>query len=736
MKISDRNWLLLAISLGITARAIHLFFFSQTPFFTGYFLDELYHDKWAQMIANGNLLPNGVFFRAPLYPYFLGLVYFIFGDGPLAPRIVQMLWGIGSIVAVWFVGKQLIQQRLGMIIATILWAICPILIYYEARLLLDAPFAATFPWLILLAIKSRQKSLYIWFTGILLGLMAITRPTVLLVFPIITIFIMWGNSRPWFVFVKLVTGTAIILAPVTISNIFNGDFVLVSSQCGINFYIGNNPRSDGISAIVPEFGYNWRYQQCRSFAEREIGKNLSPSQVSSFFMKKGISFWVHQPCDALKLLIKKMWFLIGATEIGNNGNIYFLFDGSPLRWFLWLGWPLIFVLAIVGFRYSNFYHQAFFAALAVVYMLGIISFFVCSRFRLPVIAVLVVPAGAGFSAIIELIARRRFIPIVLLIILYGLLWFDPWRMRNSDDALSRFALGNIYFRQGKYTDALIQYRRALKLVPEARGINLNIGSLFFKIGEVDSARKYFEVETSIVNGEKSRAINNLSFLARIKNDTANALSYSKKALEQSDSTDVVIWFNRIKTLFWAGDFENTVKEIEFSLNKVGDIRILNLAGTIFLAMKDTTTADRLFELATMYKFPELIEWYDLGALSSELVGLGSSIKRVRAMAFYNRGQIAVARNEWKCAESLFALAIKADTSFALSYSALGTLALARKQFFRADTFLGIALSLGDSSIQTLFNFAGTRFKLGDTITSTNILGIISKKSPEFFMTEN
>lgn len=734
MKTDDRKWLFVALLLGALERSVHLFFFSKTPFFTGYFLDELYHHRWAKAIASGNFLPDGVFFRAPLYPYFLGVIYFIFGDGPWTPRIIQMLLGLGSTVAVWLIAKEVIREKLGVAVAAMLWAVCPILIYYEARLLLDAPFSSAFPWLIWFAIRSRQKRGFIWFTGILLGFMSITRPTAIVIFPVLAIFLAWGSSRPILLVLKFALATAIPIFPVTISNTLNGDFVLISSQGGINFYIGNNPKSDGVSAIVPEFGHNWQYRQCKSLAERSLGRELSPAQVSSFFMRKGISFWFNHPIPALKLVLKKIWLLLGATEIGNNGNIYFLFDGSPLKWSLWIGWSFVLVLAILSFRYSSFWYQAFFAGLAITYMASVVLFFVCSRFRLPVIAILIVPAGAGFSALVELVRVKRFAPVLASTILYALLWLDPWKMRRPDDALSRFALGNIHFRQGRYSDALSEYRRALELAPGARSVSLNIGALFFKIGELDSARKYFENEASNPDGEKSRAMANLSFLAKIMGDTASALVLSQMALEYSDSTDAAVWFNRIKVLLWSGDYRNAAKEAELSIARTKDPGLINLAGTVFLALGDTMLADELFEVAGNRRTGPLIEWYDLGTLSSELVGLGASGERVRAMALYNRGQIAFARGNWQRAETLFIQSILADTSFVLSYSAIGTMALARKNFLRADTFLGKALSIGDSSLQTLFNFAGTRFKLGDTTTSLRLLEIISRRNPDFAAT--
>jgi len=43
-------------------------------------IDALYHHLWALQIAQGDILGGGPYFRAPLYPLFLGLLYAILGS--------------------------------------------------------------------------------------------------------------------------------------------------------------------------------------------------------------------------------------------------------------------------------------------------------------------------------------------------------------------------------------------------------------------------------------------------------------------------------------------------------------------------------------------------------------------------------------------------------------------------------------------------------------------------------
>ena len=49
------------------------------PLFLSPQMDALYHHEWALAIAAGREFIADAFFRAPLYPYFLGLLYKLFG---------------------------------------------------------------------------------------------------------------------------------------------------------------------------------------------------------------------------------------------------------------------------------------------------------------------------------------------------------------------------------------------------------------------------------------------------------------------------------------------------------------------------------------------------------------------------------------------------------------------------------------------------------------------------------
>ena len=90
-----RKTLLLALAL----RLLYLADVSGQPFFTAPIVDQASYDRWAAAIAaSGDWLGQEPFYQDPLYPYFLAVIYKIFGRhlvlGDLGLRADQRI-GVG-----------------------------------------------------------------------------------------------------------------------------------------------------------------------------------------------------------------------------------------------------------------------------------------------------------------------------------------------------------------------------------------------------------------------------------------------------------------------------------------------------------------------------------------------------------------------------------------------------------------------------------------------------------------
>src|SRR6186997_2802714 len=98
-KISDRPFLAkagLIFAVALAVRLVHVWQLRATPFSEVLLGDAHGYDEWARRLAAGDWIGTEVFYQAPLYPYFLGLLYATIGSSVLAVRLVQAGIGAGS----------------------------------------------------------------------------------------------------------------------------------------------------------------------------------------------------------------------------------------------------------------------------------------------------------------------------------------------------------------------------------------------------------------------------------------------------------------------------------------------------------------------------------------------------------------------------------------------------------------------------------------------------------------
>lgn len=98
-------------ALALALRIVYLWQIRDAPYFTLLMGDARSYDAWARRIAAGDWIGSEVFYQAPLYPYFLGIIYRFFGHDLVAVRVVQSILGAAGATllghAVWrLFGKQ------------------------------------------------------------------------------------------------------------------------------------------------------------------------------------------------------------------------------------------------------------------------------------------------------------------------------------------------------------------------------------------------------------------------------------------------------------------------------------------------------------------------------------------------------------------------------------------------------------------------------------------------------
>ena len=100
--------------LALGVRLLHLWQMAGTPYFTTLMGDARGYDQWARRLAAGDWIGTDVFYQAPLYPYFLGVVYAAAGADPGAARVVQAVIGSASAALLCVAAARLFGTRAGM----------------------------------------------------------------------------------------------------------------------------------------------------------------------------------------------------------------------------------------------------------------------------------------------------------------------------------------------------------------------------------------------------------------------------------------------------------------------------------------------------------------------------------------------------------------------------------------------------------------------------------------------
>ncbi|MFT4542136.1 MAG: 4-amino-4-deoxy-L-arabinose transferase-like glycosyltransferase/Tfp pilus assembly protein PilF [Planctomycetota bacterium] len=549
------------VLLALVLRLIYVFDLRASPAFQLPNMDVLYHVDWARaMISDAEFMrdrhhplgEDSPLFRAPGYIMFLAGVFKVFGTGLLAPRLIQCVFGALTTLLVYLLGKRAFSREVGFV-ASAMAATYWVLIYFDGELLIPSmyvPVNLLGLWLALglaprdadeqreseqVAIQesrdkpgsrvsggeqeredadSRKKLLRrATLTGLVFGLAAIIRPNVLLVMPIIGLWVLWSRRprargqtwRPALVpTVALTIGTLVPILPVTAYNTFVGnDFSLIATQGGVNFWIGNNPTSDGSTAVVPGTRAGWwsGYHDSIAQAQAAEGRNLSPTEVSDYYSKRAWDFISEEPAGALGLFGHKIKLLWNRWEMGNNQPVrFYSYHFSPLIRFLPLGYEVLAPLAVFGLLLSLRKRRLVpLSGFLIVYSLSIVIFFVCARFRVPILPVMMVFAAHALVWTWGKVRARQFAsPALLLAVVASGCWISSrplpgvehaestgyWNLGlaegvrgnedvaighlnkaielNSLNVYARLTLAKVLNHKDQPMDALVQLREALK----------------------------------------------------------------------------------------------------------------------------------------------------------------------------------------------------------------------------------------------------------------------------------
>jgi len=585
-----REHLVLA-GIFVVALAVRLFNWwgqwQNNPFAAHPTMDEEMHHQWAMQIASGQGLGRLPYFRAPLYYYLLAGVYALFGPNIALARLLGNVLGAATCYLIARLGTAVGGFSVGILaglIAAFYWP----LVYFDNHLLTVGVeiFLNLLMLLLLLgALEARGWKRFLA-AGVVWGLAALARPNILAFAPGILLWL-WATERGkigswrWLFATALVfAGAAATIAPVTLRNrLVGGEWVLIATNGGVNFYIGNNPQADGIAAVVPGTRPGWQegYEDTHRIPELELGRKLAEGEVSSYWFAKALEWIKRDPKAWLRLMFLKFRLFWSPEEIGNNLPIDFFARRSGLHWLYPIGFPLIACLAVPGtlFLVKN-RGWALLMLYFGIYLGTVLLFFCPARYRLPAVPILILLAAQGVvhgATLIRKGQRKRLAAAVVLAGLTGpFLWSNPpqralfrrecdgqahhhlglhyWRLARSDstqlekayqhlteaarlrprDWTVRRSLGAVLADQGKFAEAEAEYQKALRLNSGDPDVHLFYGCLLQAQGRLSEAAKHFR-ETLRMNPFEAEAHLRLAGILQSTGQDSEAQEHFRRARE-------------------------------------------------------------------------------------------------------------------------------------------------------------------------------------------------------------
>ncbi len=215
-KINFLLWLLIGILL------LPILFFPVSPD------SSIYLDS-GRIIANGGkLYVDNIDLKQPLIYYVFALVYLLFGYSEITIRLFDYLWQFATIISLFFLVSKSINKKTAYISA-ILYALFYPTLGYSQSVQCETFVALPLVWMIYFLTFHRKKNIFIFISGLLIGLIAGLKLTFIVIFfaVIIYIFVDKKDRKSQFLSTSILTfgtilGFALSMFPLIDSEIYHG----------------------------------------------------------------------------------------------------------------------------------------------------------------------------------------------------------------------------------------------------------------------------------------------------------------------------------------------------------------------------------------------------------------------------------------------------------------------------------------------------------------------------------
>jgi len=504
-----REWAALGAiaAIALTLRLVYLHEIQDHPLFRTLMGDPAIYFAQARDITQGKLVPNHAYFHSsPMYPFFLALVVKLGGVGLHTIRVVQSAAGTLSVLLVFLLGRLTVGTRAGLF-AALLAALYTPFVFFEGEVL-EITLVITFLLGSLIFLQLADRDRRVWkvaAAGALLGLAGLGKPNLLLFAPAGALWLaLHGRTRRerfarshgvrLLPAVLFFAAAGVMILPAAIHNYrAEGDFIPVSSNGGINFFIGNHTNSPGVFQVPPEMRFDLRLAS-QSAAEQETGRALSAGEVSSFWFGRTVEQISGNPGRWLTLMGRKFVLFWNHYEIPNHYHLYYVKQFAPVLQLPIGTFGVVAPLGLFGLALALKRRKrvGLLVLFGLTFMASVLPFFVTGRYRLAIVLVLLVGAGFAVESLWRAACSKDWrtlavaaIAIAVLGVAVGIdtIEFNFGPMHN--------AVGSILGRQGDMEGAAREFEAALAESPGDLSSRYNFGLALLELGRFDESVEQF-----------------------------------------------------------------------------------------------------------------------------------------------------------------------------------------------------------------------------------------------------
>ncbi|MDE3035031.1 MAG: glycosyltransferase family 39 protein [Nitrospirota bacterium] len=538
---------------ALLLRLLYLATILDSPYFLHPITDEAMYDAWAQALVAGQTFLDYPYYDSPLPAYFLALIYGLFGHSYLMVRLVQVFLGTLNVLILYRIAQRLFEPTTAKVAGLLAATYLPFL-YFEGLLLKEsvALFLLDSSVLLILGALARPTWLAFWSAGVTVGLLSLSRINALALVAACLILIVASLERRTMprAALALSLGVAMVIAPVTIRNkLVSGDWILITVSGGQVLYTANNPANQtGDLAPVPFVRPTSLFERIdfHRRAEAETGHRMTPAEVGTYWRHKSLAFSLEHPLTQARMVGQRILRFWNKEELPDNHSIEIF---KRFSWVLraplpayWLVGPFVLVGLIL--LYPRRRELGILYLSLAFYLLSLLPFWVSTRYRLPIVGLLILFAAAGMTESFRRVRTgqaRAWVPPAALLAGACLFCWMPMPMPDLPSLERNLAYA---YEQDR------QYEKAIEIYERLRGVEQNPDNELYLAhalglaGRMDEARALLNklTEPTQPASVRHRAFNFLGDLARLARQWPEAEQAYRAALTL-DPTDYGAWNN-------------------------------------------------------------------------------------------------------------------------------------------------------------------------------------------------